>query len=488
MPAILLPERWRRPPEYPVEIDWGHPLAMGLEFDAQMLGHYAAGMGGKAPLVLAQGTNRPLAAADGNGLACRWSGATVQCWEWASGALLVAAEPWSMVAEYTRTAALAATGTIMAVGRSNSGDYNINFGAVLTSHVAQFRYRTTSDMAGTFINSSGSFAIGIPTQVAMVARTTTNRSLFFDVSEEVNNTASLAAHATTSVTRVRLGITATNSPAQVMPSGLIRNARIYSRELSQDELRELKLNPYQFYKPLVRRVWVPVAGGPSTFTYAGSGTLTLSGAAAATKTKDYAGAGTLTFSGAATTSYTPAGATTYTYAGSGTVTFSGADATTKAKAFPGSGTIALSGAATTTYTPGLVQYAYTGSGGIEFSGAAQTSGPRAQAEQPSGGWEVFARRRGISRRQAERLARETTDIPASVVAKAAPVIDAAVERASQRRAMRAELAAKAERDTLRRELMAVGVAYKQAYTALVAELVALQRDEDEALTLLLLAA
>ena len=106
-------------------------------------------------------------------------------------------------------------------------------------------------------------------------------------------------------------------------------------------------------------------------SYAGSGTVTFSGAGTTTKIKSYAGSGTVTFSGAATTTLVATGATTYTYAGSGTLTFSGSAVLAKIKAYLGSGSVVYSGAATTSYTPGISTYTYSGSGSITFSGLAE---------------------------------------------------------------------------------------------------------------------
>lgn len=142
----------------------------------------------------------------------------------------------------------------------------------------------------------------------------------------------------------------------------------------------------------VRVYWVEFntqASSTNTYTYAGSGSLTFSGAGTTAWISlfSYSGSGTLTFSGTGTTAYVPAGSTTYSYNGSGSLAFSGAGTTawTSIFGYTGSGSIAFSGGATTTYTPGLYVYPYSGSGSIVFSGAATTSGPIVRDESQAGG-------------------------------------------------------------------------------------------------------
>jgi hypothetical protein len=142
------------------------------------------------------------------------------------------------------------------------------------------------------------------------------------------------------------------------------------------------------------------SGGSTTYSYSGSGTLTLSGTAttATSKVYAYSGTGTFTYSGTATTAYVAPGGTTYPYSASGSLTLSGAAttayarlyaysasgslafsgtataATSKAYAYSASGSLTLSGTATTAYTPpGSTTYPYAGTGTLSFSGAATTA-------------------------------------------------------------------------------------------------------------------
>lgn len=167
----------------------------------------------------------------------------------------------------------------------------------------------------------------------------------------------------------------------------------WRRALSQGEQIEYSARPDQLFKrePEVSYFLFQAAGGggTTTYTYAGSGTVTISGAATLLKGKIGPASGTVTVSGAATTSFT-SGATTYTYAGSGTVVVSGAAGLVKGKIGaasgtvvvsgaatlvkgkigPASGTVVVSGAAATEWTAaGATSYPYAGSGTITVSGA-----------------------------------------------------------------------------------------------------------------------
>lgn len=123
----------------------------------------------------------------------------------------------------------------------------------------------------------------------------------------------------------------------------------------------------------IRILILPDAGGSSTYSYSGSGSLAFSGVATSAKTKSYPGNGSFTFSGAAsvdkiksflaggnivfsgaaTTSYTPSGAVIYGYVGGGEIVLSGSASITKSKNYSGTGSYSFSGAATTSYTSGV---------------------------------------------------------------------------------------------------------------------------------------
>lgn len=128
------------------------------------------------------------------------------------------------------------------------------------------------------------------------------------------------------------------------------------------------------------------------YAYAGSGSLLTSGSAATSQTADYAysASGTVSIVGAAATSST----THYAYLGSGAITVAGSATVTSGTefAYTGGGNIAVSGAATSHYAPAYVysgnpaisvsgtaqnsatyDYTFAGSGSIDVSGAAQTS-------------------------------------------------------------------------------------------------------------------
>jgi hypothetical protein len=137
---------------------------------------------------------------------------------------------------------------------------------------------------------------------------------------------------------------------------------------------------------------ITVSGAATTsyqprFLYSGGGNVVLTGAASTIMSLLYSGSGNVTLAGAATTSYSPhfiyggggnvvlAGAATTSYFpvflanGSGNVTLAGSASTLMALSYSGSGNVTLAGSATTSYFP---IFAASGSGNVTLAGAATT--------------------------------------------------------------------------------------------------------------------
>lgn len=139
-------------------------------------------------------------------------------------------------------------------------------------------------------------------------------------------------------------------------------------------------------------------GGSNTFTYAGSGGITLAGSAARAKGKAFLPAGGITlsgtatkakgkaflpsggatFGGAATTSKVPAGSVIGSWVGTGGITLAGAALLAKGKACLPTGGVAYAGAALTTKGK-----AFLPAGGITLSGIATKA--KGKAFLPAGG-------------------------------------------------------------------------------------------------------
>lgn len=138
------------------------------------------------------------------------------------------------------------------------------------------------------------------------------------------------------------------------------------------------------------------AGGTITYTYAGTGGITLSGAATLAKTKAAVASGGLTIAGSGEISRARV------YAVSGGITIAGSGEVSKSKTFTASGGLVIGGSAPinlthtpavsggklfggtapTSYTPaGGETYTYTPTGGFTFSGSG--SAEKADAETPS---------------------------------------------------------------------------------------------------------
>lgn len=118
------------------------------------------------------------------------------------------------------------------------------------------------------------------------------------------------------------------------------------------EVAELTVNPWQIYKPLMRRIYVNTAGGGTqSFSYTASGGLTFGGAAAELRAAARAAAGGLTFAGAS------AEARVAARLAAGGIVFGGAapmSSHESTRTVQAAGGLQFGGAATVSYVGGVV--------------------------------------------------------------------------------------------------------------------------------------
>ncbi len=260
MAALILPSRRVVQPQGPVEIDGGSPLGKSLGFSvSDFTGRDVVGQ----RLVtrsasLAYGTT-----ALGRGFSS------------AANAAFSAPLDLSGTSEITVAFILkrnTATGTQVLV--EHTINQNNQAGSFLIyTDTTNFLASISNGIGGAAsfnVASCAAPAVGRTTKVVVtLARRGTSAQacrIWYDGVEQVTsqpNTGSISGNFANSTTYF-FG----RAAASLFANGVIHDAAIWLRSLADAEVAQWSANPWQLFRPIQRRIWVPVAGGAATLTVA----------------------------------------------------------------------------------------------------------------------------------------------------------------------------------------------------------------------------
>lgn len=261
MSAIVIPSRWQRQPQGPVEIDQGHPLATGLIYAALMSGTDAPGLVRNylAPTIATKTGTSVAASADS--LAMQFNGSS----DFAQHAIDLS--PWAQI----------------------TVSFWLWWDAFGTDNKCAISYHTeTANNNGMFLNcnpvanqsqwdisaSAGRYQaerFDAPTAgawhhwgVAIDRALTTQqiRDIWIDGADVTNRTtASNTILSSTSWDNNSLLLgKAVNGGTSYWGAGKMRNVLIHRGQKTRAEIRELWANPWQIVRPLRRRFYSLTAG------------------------------------------------------------------------------------------------------------------------------------------------------------------------------------------------------------------------------------
>lgn len=289
MSVIILPHKWQRAPEQPVEIDWSNPLCEGLVFATPLgipgWGYWFDPI--QRQMAIPTATNLPTSAVGDIGRVAKFESASSQ------GLKIVKAPvssiPLTLSAVFFNNG-LGASRAICAYGNQSGSSRAQLYETVISGQIGAFYL----DSAG---NIGESLITGVPTgryiHAAGVFASSTARIAYANGKSGTINTTPVSG--SLSPTGISYGARCSSGSWGLYANQGIQIPKMWGRELSESEVRADRENPWQIFRPLQRRIYVgPSAGGGLTST----GALTASAptlAGTATKT------GNLTSSGALTT-------------------------------------------------------------------------------------------------------------------------------------------------------------------------------------------
>lgn len=265
--ALLLRQPRTTQPQGPAQIDWGNPIARGLEFailpglrhDSALKvgGVYSFGVGTSAfgASMSAPGTDR------NNGIVLR------------SGQLLGPLQNSTVVAIARTTAAylygtngvesdglIGSSGNALYCERGSSGNdiYKLGLaGLGDTVPAVEFTYRndgaTLLQQRVTKLVNDGSSHFYAATKAG------TSHSVFVDNLRSTGTFGSGSTAFTDASNQMRIG--SDQGDAQASWNGFIDVVMGWSRALSDAEIKSLSDNPWQIFAPQARQIWVPTGGG-----------------------------------------------------------------------------------------------------------------------------------------------------------------------------------------------------------------------------------
>ena len=255
MPAIIIPSRWTRQPTTPVEVDWSHPLARGLEncllpvFALANFGKQGTVTGTKQSIA-PWGNARGFYTTDGVGTGDRITFAGNN--PVATGKRTVLAQylyhttgGGSVGRIYNRSAAgTNAASEVLRIRTANGLDYGRHVGGADVS--ASYWAAPSIDVAHTSVVTSD----GV---------TRANSRHYMDGALQTR----LGDGATISTAQAATNVLAIGNAANGNAGfdGKISLVVLWKTEFSAAEALELTINPWQIFKPLVRRIYFDAAAG-----------------------------------------------------------------------------------------------------------------------------------------------------------------------------------------------------------------------------------
>lgn len=259
MPYLLLPHKWKELPNYPVQLNWNHPIARKLLF-------FAIPQGGKGTDLVsladssALGSGVSIGGGRGNqpGRAFNFSGsqATGAC-SWGDTTFLDGVRGFTVDM-------LLRSGDGKPFSKWGSGNsflVQISAGNVIwvTDDIASLRSRRDSTTT-----TVPSFQFHLTCSWEDSGVVSNNGAIYFDgISQPTGSASNLSTGAANSAAVLQLGVASDGSPI----TGSIHFARIWGRTLTQYEVLSLAKEPYQLLKQDMRPVYFfPTSSSSVTLT------------------------------------------------------------------------------------------------------------------------------------------------------------------------------------------------------------------------------
>lgn len=236
MAALILPSRRVVQPQGPVEVNSENGLARGLIFsDVRPRLANASSI---------TGTVTEASGAGGSGINVA-SGSNF----FSYGTVAQIGPPLTMVLQYVITATPSGAGRTF--GNLSASNYGYGFGPNTTNNRVIF-----SRSGVNTILTGASIVVG-RLRTAVAVADATNCWLYEDGVLLAGPTAHGGITAASGALRVGSDNAGTSNTA---PQQMFMGA-VFNRALQDAEARELSKNPWQLFRPIQRRIWVPVAGG-----------------------------------------------------------------------------------------------------------------------------------------------------------------------------------------------------------------------------------
>lgn len=254
MAALILPHRWRQQPQGPNPFDPSNPLLRGL-WGAVELGQspFTYGIASGAPVIT--GTKPGyMPGATGRGFGATVGGGTSTDQVSFPGGV--------------RPTFGAAGGAILSVHRAFSSGSGTTVGRICVMDDS-WRLNMNGSLTSVQLVAGGTWSWAHPGDGGMHAMLVTwdggspaTVKVWIDgrpVAVTVNTAAAVAA---TGTTAWYVGNRQTRDRSF---DGVIASNRVWLRQLSDGESQAISENPWQIFAPLERRIWVPAAGGGTSF-------------------------------------------------------------------------------------------------------------------------------------------------------------------------------------------------------------------------------
>lgn len=238
---IFLAQRWRRAPEYPVEIDWANPLTRGLVFAALFNGRMhdsARGLALTAENIGVKFTDAGLVPAPGA--------------YFMSGSTPVVATPLSMSCRFW-TPSTEQSQVLMSIANGNE-DLEYWQTGFNTDNTLRAASRSNDYFAA---NTSATFAAGRWQHSAGVYGSNTSRFAYLNGTAGAESTDSSSPGG---ATRIGISILARFNVAGVY-FGFIQAPKIWNRALTSDEVRADSDNSFQIWRRQKHRIYIVGAAG-----------------------------------------------------------------------------------------------------------------------------------------------------------------------------------------------------------------------------------
>ena len=248
MPAIIIPSRWTRQPTGPVEIDWSHPLSLSI--DQAFLPQNGLDVVTGKLLTVTGSKISPFSAGVG-----RAFGATVGVGS--TDALRIASPKLNLGPRCYLLQYLTKTDSGRFYSRAPSGsDVATERISVQPTNIFRFARRGASSDVGTS-EWTTSMNVAHTAVVTNDYTTASNTKLFQDGQLITRNGSGTTTTATQIATDV---LTLGNGGSGVFPiDGWMSLLVTWNRMLLDNEALELTRNPWQIFKPLVRRIYFDVS-------------------------------------------------------------------------------------------------------------------------------------------------------------------------------------------------------------------------------------